>query len=106
VIGWFGGFVLLLLGVILLLQNLGYLTFGNWWALLILIPAFWAYVAAWSIYKYNDRITRGVIGSLTIGILLTILSLAFLLNFPLGQYWPILLIVAGIVILITALIPR
>ncbi len=104
--GWFGGFILILLGLILLLENLGYHTFANWWALLILIPAFWAYVAAWNIYQYNDRISRGVIGSLTIGILLTILSLAFLLNYTLGQYWPILLIVAGIILLITALIPR
>jgi hypothetical protein len=104
--GWFGGFILLLLGVILLLQNLGFNTFANWWALLILIPAFWAYVAAWNLYQYKNRVTQGVISSLTIGILLTILSLAFLLNFTFGPYWPILLIAAGIVLLITAIFPR
>jgi hypothetical protein len=104
--GWFGGFILILLGLILLLENFGYHTFENWWALLILIPAFWAFVAAWNVYQYNRRITSGVVGSLTIGVLLTILSLAFLLNFTFGQYWPVLLIVAGLVILISAIIPR
>jgi hypothetical protein len=104
--GWFGGFVLILLGVILLLENMGFLTFANWWALLILIPAFWAFVTAREIYQYNSVVTRGVVGLLAIGILLTILSLAFLLSFTFGQYWPVLLIVAGVVILITALFPR
>jgi hypothetical protein len=104
--GWFGGFILILLGVILLLETLGYFTFANWWALLILIPAFWVYVGAWNIYQFNGRVTRGVVGTLTIAILLTLLALFLLLNFTLGQYWPVLLIIAGIVLLITAFFPK
>jgi hypothetical protein len=104
--GWFIGSILILLGIIFLLENMGIQTFANWWALLILIPAFWAFVAAWNIYTDNDRITAGVISSLTIGIVLTILSGISLFNLSLGQYWPILLIIGGLLLLITAVFPR
>jgi hypothetical protein len=103
--GWFGGAILILLGVIFLVQNMGYPFLSNWWALFILIPAFWAYVAAWDSYHNNSRLTRGGVSSLTIGILLTILTLVFLLNLNVGLFWPVLLIVGGLVLLGTALFP-
>jgi cation transport ATPase len=103
--GWIGGAILILLGVTFLLQNLGLPYLPNWWALFILIPAFWAYVAAWNIYQDHSRLTRGGAGSLTVGILLTILALVFLLNLDVGLFWPVLLIVGGLVLLGTALLP-
>ena len=75
-----------------------------WWALFILIPAFWAYVACWETYKNIGRLTRGAVGSLMTGILLTILSLVFLLNLTGGLVWPILLITGGLAFLATALL--
>jgi hypothetical protein len=96
---------LILLGVTILLEYLGIPFLANWWALFILIPAFWAYVAAWNIYQDNSRLTRGGAGSLTMGILLTILALVFLLNVNVGLFWPLLLIVGGLVLLGTALLP-
>jgi hypothetical protein len=88
--------------VIFLLENLGIPFLANWWALFILIPAFWAYVAAWEIYQDHNRLTRGGASSLTMGILLTTLSLIFLLNLIVGLFWPILLIAGGLVLLGTA----
>ncbi len=104
--GWFLGFLLVVLGVILLFESLGYETFVNWWALLILIPAYWGYVGSWNSYQENGKITRGVIFSLSFAILLTILTGILLFNLALGQYWPILLIVAGLVLLVSAFFPR
>jgi hypothetical protein len=104
--GWIGGAFLILLGVIILLQNMGIRFLANWWALFILIPAFWAFVGAWNIYQDNRRITQGVVSSLTIGILLTILALSFLLNLAFGLFWPVLLIVGGLVLLLAGFFPR
>jgi hypothetical protein len=103
--GWIGGAILILLGVAFLLQSLGLPFLANWWALFILIPAFWAFVAAWESYQNNGRLTRGGAGSLAGGVLLTILALAFLLNLNIGLFLPVLLIVAGLVLLGTALLP-
>ncbi len=103
--GWFFGALLILLGVALLMQNLGIPFFMNWWALFILIPAFWAYIAAWDIYQENNRLTRGGAGSLTVGILLTILAVVFLLNLDIGIFWPALLILGGLALVGTALFP-
>jgi uncharacterized integral membrane protein len=104
--GWIGGAILILLGLVFLLQNIGISFLENWWALFILIPAFWAYVAAWDTYKDNGHMTRAAAGSLIVGILLTILSLVFLLNLAVGLFSPVLLIVGGLALLSTALWPR
>lgn len=104
--GWIGGAFLILLGVTFLLQNMGIPFLPNWWALFILIPALGAYVSAWDNYQDNRQLTRGGAGSLTAGILLTILALAFLLNLDVGLFWPLLLIVGGLVLLGTALWPK
>jgi hypothetical protein len=103
--GWIGGAILILLGVVFLLQNLNIAFLANWWALFILIPAFGALAVAWETYRSNGRLTRGGAGSLVVGGLLTILALAFLLNMNVGLFWPILLIVGGLVLLAVALLP-
>ena len=36
---WLGGLLLIGLGILLLIQNTGTISFGRWWSLLILIPA-------------------------------------------------------------------
>jgi hypothetical protein len=103
--GWLGGIFLILLGVVFLLQNMGIPFLVNWWALFILIPAFWAYAAAWNIYQDTGRLTRSGAGPLIVGTLLTILALVFLLNLNIGLFWPVLLIVGGLVLLGTAFLP-
>jgi hypothetical protein len=103
--GWFGGVILVLLGVIFLMQSLGYPVLANWWAIFILIPAFWAFVAAWNNYQDHGRFTRGAVSALTIGVLFTLLAGIFLFNLAIGIFWPILLIIGGLVILISAVFP-
>lgn len=104
--GWIGGVILILVGVVFLLQNMGIPFLMNWWALFILIPAFWGFVAAWDVYQNNGYLTRAGISSLTVGILLTMLAFVFLLNLYGGLFWPVLLIVGGLVLLGTAFFPR
>jgi cation transport ATPase len=104
--GWIWGIILVILGVALLLENLGIRFLENWWALFILIPAFWAYVGAWDIYQDNNRLTRRGASALTVAILLTVLAFVFLLNVAVGVYWPVLLIAGGLALLMTGLIPE
>jgi hypothetical protein len=103
---WIGGAYLILLGVIFLLQNLGLPFLPNWWALFILIPAFWAFVAAWDSFAANSRLTRGGAGALAGGTLLTIVAVVFLLGLNIGLFWPVILISAGLALLGTALLPE
>jgi hypothetical protein len=79
---------------------------ANWWALFILIPAFWAYVSAWDNYQDANRITRRVTGALILGLMLTALALIFLFNVAGGFLWPALLIVGGVALLLTAVVPE
>jgi hypothetical protein len=104
--GWIGGAILILLGIVLLLENLHIPFLQNWWALFILIPAFGAFAAAWESYRNNGRLTRDGASSLAGGALLAILALAFLLNLNVGLFWPLLLIAGGLVLLGTALLPE
>jgi uncharacterized membrane protein len=103
--GWFTGLILVLIGIFFLLQNMGVNILVNWWAILILIPAFWAFVAAWNAYQDAGSITRSMAGSLAVGLILTAIALVFLLNLAIGIFWPIILIFGGLVLLVSALFP-
>jgi small-conductance mechanosensitive channel len=104
--GWFAGALLIALGVILLLDQLRIPFVANGWAVFLLIPAFWAYIAAWDSYQDAYRLTRRVVGAMTVGILLTVLTIVFLLNMAVGSLWPILLIVGGLALLFTSILPE
>ena len=64
--GWgglpMGGFIVLVIGVVLLAGNLGYSVPHNWWAILILIPAVAALVNAIRFYRAEGQSPR-VMGS-------------------------------------------
>jgi hypothetical protein len=98
--GLFVGIFLILLGLAFMLQNIGLPFLANWWALFILIPAFGAFVAGWDSYQDNKKLTRYAAGSLTVGILLTIVTLVFLFNLAIGIFWPVLLIAGGLALLV------
>jgi hypothetical protein len=104
--GWAGGAFLILLGIIILLQNMGFAVLQNWWALFLLIPAFWSFVGGWENYQQHGQLTRHGVWSWVVGVGLTLLSGFFLLDLNLTPYWPLLLIVAGIALLATAWLPE
>jgi hypothetical protein len=104
--GWTGGAFLILLGVIFLLQNMGMFLTANWWALFILIPAFWIFVSAWEFYLDTGRLTRRVASSLTIALMLTVLAFVFLSGLAIGMFWPVLLIAGGFIMLATGFLPE
>ncbi|MFN2120716.1 MAG: LiaF transmembrane domain-containing protein [Anaerolineales bacterium] len=102
---WLWGGVLIVLGVELLLENMGFTFPDNWWALFILIPAFASYAAAWDQYRDSGRLTRAAAGSLASGLLFTVLTLVFFFSISFGLLWPGLLILAGLALLSVGLMP-
>ncbi len=104
---WIGGAVLILLGLVFLAQNSGLLFLHNWWALFFLIPALGAYATAFGMYRASDyRFTYAVRGSLFGGIFFTLLAGAFLFNVAAGLFWPLILILIGVALLVNFALPK
>jgi hypothetical protein len=104
--GWIAGVVLLILGVIFLLRNLGIANFAfdNWWALFILIPAVGSFATAYRVYQNNGgHMSEGVRGPLIGGLIMAMVAAVFLLGLSWAVIWPVFLIVAGVGALLSAL---
>ena len=100
------GLVFIFGGVVILLNQLDILPFVlNWWALLILFPAFGALTGAYNRYRStNDLFEMGVMIPALVGLFMLLLSVGMLLgdaiNMNLKVYWPIILIVLGLGLII------
>lgn len=89
--------VLIALGGIFLLQNVGRLpAWGNWWALFILIPA-GAAGTAWTLYRdAGDRLTPAARRAALSAAMLTFVAAMFLFGLNWGLLWPVFLIFIGL----------
>jgi hypothetical protein len=96
---WVGGTILIVLGVLLLLNNLGFYLPRHWWALFLLIPAFGSFASAWSMYRSAGSATAPVRGAFVGGCILVLLTGLFLIDFEWGKYWPVILILLGVAVL-------
>ncbi len=104
---WALGIVLILLGAVFMLQNIGVLILHNWWALFIMIPAITSFSTAYSQYRRNgNRLSYAVRGSLIGGCGFSLLTAAFLFDISFGIIWPLALIAGGIVLLINFAMPE
>jgi hypothetical protein len=100
---WAVGGVLILIGVIFLLKNVMGFSLNNWWALFILIPAFGSLATAWGMWEKGGRkFSAAVRGPLIGGVILVAIAVVFLLELDWGTIWPVFLIIAGGVTLLTA----
>jgi len=105
--GWAAGLILILLGGMFLMRNMGSFDFPlkNWWALFILIPAIGAFETAVRLYRHaGNQFNIRSRSSLVLGCLLVLVALGFLFNISWTFFGPILIILAGIGILINATI--
>jgi len=96
------GLVFIVGGAVVLLHQLNLLPFElNWWALLILFPAFGTLSSAYNRYRFTkDLFELGVMipGLVGLFMLLMYVSLLFgdAIDLNLKVYWPIILIVLGL----------
>ena len=100
------GLVLILAGAVVLLNQLSILPFElNWWALLILFPAFGTLTSAYNRYRsMNDLFEMGVMIPALVGLFMLLMSVSMLvsdaIDLKLRVYWPIILIVLGLGLII------
>jgi len=100
------GLVFIFGGAVVLLNQLNILPFElNWWALFILFPAFGALTSAYNRHRStNDLFEMGVMIPALVGLFMLLLSVSLLvgdaINLNLRVYWPIILIVLGLGLII------
>ena len=93
-------------GAVVLLDQLNILPFElNWWALLILFPAFGTLSSAYNRYRSTkDLFELGVMIPALVGLFMLLLCVSLLagdaINLNLKVYWPIILIVLGLGLII------
>ncbi len=104
--GLIGGAIMLLLGIGLLLRNLGIDVpfFRNWWAVFILIPAVSSLTRVWNELQTQGRLSSSSTSDLVWGLVLLMVAVTFLFGLAWSLMLPALLILAGISILITAIV--
>jgi hypothetical protein len=95
----FVGLVLVVIGVIFLLQQVGGFSLQNWWALFILVPAFGSFSSAWVAYRSAGRVNEGVRAGLGGGMIVLVLALMFLFNLDWSIFWPLMVIVPGLTVI-------
>ena len=101
---WLGGVVIILVGVIFLMRQVSGFRLDNWWALFILVPAIGSLSSAWRAYENAERkFTAAVRGSLFGGLMMVLVAAIFLFNLNWSLFFPGVLILAGIGLLVGSL---
>jgi len=104
---WMVGAILILLGVVFLMQNLTGFYVNNWWALFILIPAFGSFSRGWQAMQNADgQLTSYSRGAFIGGLVLTAVAAILFFSLDWVIFGPILLIVAGVAMLLNAVLPK
>ena len=100
------GIVFIFGGAVVLLNQLHILPFElNWWALLILLPSFGTLTSAYNRYRStNDLFEMGVMIPALVGLFMLLMAVSLLvgdaIDLNLRVYWPIILIVLGLGLII------
>jgi hypothetical protein len=100
VAAWGGGVVLIVVGLVFLLQNLGMKLPENWWAFFLLIPAGGAFASAASAFRRNGgRIDFAVASAVLGGLIFIAIGAVLFLGVDWGFFWPVILIAVGVAVL-------
>ena len=102
---WTVGLILILLGGMFLMRNMGTISFPlkNWWALFILIPAIGSLDTGIRAYRNaRNQLNSAARASLGVGIILSFITIMFLFDLSWTYFGPALIILAGIGILVNA----
>ena len=103
---WIGGAILILIGLFFLLRNMTGFSLNNWWALFILIPALTTFARAYSSYQAERRLSTRARSQILMGLALIFLASVFLFSLDFGSLWPLFVILAGVALLVNALLPE
>jgi hypothetical protein len=95
-----GGLILILLGVLFLLAQMGRISWMNWWAY-FLVGLGGILILEFMISRLSAAHKLTGAGRLVAGLILIIIGGAHLIGFV--EWWPLILIAVGVVILISPL---
>jgi hypothetical protein len=96
---WIPGLALIGLGIVFLIQNYLGQEIHNGWALFLLIPVVFTLERGYT--SLQAVRSAEAIGQLLGGLVLVALILIFILELPVGQLWPIFLIIGGLSLLVS-----
>ena len=100
---WVPGLVLIGIGAFFLLNNFTNFHLNNWWALVILIPAFGSLGNFLRAYNKDGRLSDEARGSLIGSLILFFITAVFIFGWSWGAIWPVFLIIGGIGALLSGL---
>lgn len=95
--GLFLGLTLVLLGVLFGMNQAGWLTGGAWWQSLLIGLGVISIINGVVHYRHPDY-RWGSYGKFIAGIILILIGTLFLVGF--SQWWPVVLVVAGVAVLL------
>jgi hypothetical protein len=101
--GVFVGLVLVLLGTLFYLTTQGFLSWTNWWQYFLVGLGIIFLIEA-SVRYRSDNGSGSLLGRIIPGTILITVGLMFILG--LSTWWPAVLIIAGVIILLNGLLRR
>lgn len=100
---WVPAAVVIALGVLFLIANLGYrlpfLGYANWWAWFILIGAAWPLAEAAERYRRVGRLDGQVWHSLLSALSIAVVAVFFIAQLSWALWWPVFMILGGLYML-------
>jgi hypothetical protein len=98
-----GGLILILLGVLFLLTEMDRISWADWWAW-FLVGLGGIFLLEAFIRAFSAEGRRGISGRLTAGLILAIIGGSYLIGFM--EWWPLILIAIGLVVLVSAFLRK
>jgi len=98
-----GGLILILLGVLFLMSEMGRVSWTDWWAyFLVGLGAIFLLEGLIRAFSAEGRRSAG--GRLVAGLILVVIGGSHLIGFE--EWWPLVLIAVGVGVLISALVKK
>ena len=94
---WMFGVVLILVGMAFLAERAGVISLvGNWWAVFIYLAALASFWNVWRSYRARGGFGAQAGGSLTWGLVLTVVASIFVFDLAWSVWWPAVVIAVGV----------
>lgn len=95
--------ILIVIGIVLFIQNLGAGLRFNWWAVFIFIPVVASLNTAWKQAQKSGKFDSNVAGNLGSALVVGTVAVLLLFGSDWAKWWPLMIITPGVSLLLTGL---